>query len=53
MREARVELNRVVWPTRQETLQTTGVVIAMVLFVGAFLWVVDWVVFTAVRYVMG
>ncbi|MFP4561124.1 MAG: preprotein translocase subunit SecE [Thiohalorhabdus sp.] len=53
VREARVELSRVVWPTRQETLQTTAVVIGMVLFVGAFLWVVDWVVFAAVRYLMG
>ncbi|WP_373654419.1 preprotein translocase subunit SecE [Thiohalorhabdus methylotrophus] len=53
IREARVELSRVVWPSRQETLQTTAVVIGMVLFVGAFLWIVDWVVFSAVRYVMG
>ncbi len=53
MREARTELSRVVWPSRQETIQTTAVVIAMVLFVGVFLWVVDWIVFSAVRAVMG
>lgn len=53
VRQARAELSRVVWPSRQETLQTTAVVLAMVLFVGAFLWVVDWIVFSAVRLVMG
>ena len=53
VRESRTELNRVVWPSRQETIQTTAVVIAMVLFVGVFLWVVDWIVFSAVRFVMG
>ncbi|MEF8794526.1 preprotein translocase subunit SecE [Thiohalorhabdus sp.] len=53
VRESRAEISRVVWPSRQETLQTTAVVIAMVLFVGAFLWLVDWIVFSAVRFVMG
>lgn len=53
VREARAEISRVVWPSRQETIQTTAVVIAMVLFVGVFLWVVDWIVFSAVRVVMG
>ncbi|HKL77642.1 MAG TPA: preprotein translocase subunit SecE [Gammaproteobacteria bacterium] len=53
VRESRTELSRVVWPSRQETIQTTAVVIAMVLFVGAFLWLVDWIVFSAVRFVMG
>jgi len=53
VRESRAELSRVVWPSRQETIQTTAVVIAMVLFVGVFLWVVDWIVFSAVRAVMG
>jgi preprotein translocase subunit SecE len=53
VREARAEINRVVWPSRQETIQTTAVVIGMVLFVGVFLWVVDWIIFSAVRFVMG
>ena len=41
MREARVELRKVVWPTRQETLQTTLVVFIMVLIVAIFLWLLD------------
>ncbi|HKJ70848.1 MAG TPA: preprotein translocase subunit SecE [Gammaproteobacteria bacterium] len=53
VREARAELSRVVWPSRQETVQTTAIVIGMVVVVGVFLWVVDWIVFSAVRFVMG
>ncbi|WP_440997123.1 preprotein translocase subunit SecE [Arhodomonas sp. SL1] len=40
-RDARQELRRVVWPTRQETLQTTLIVIAMVLLVAVLLWLLD------------
>lgn len=53
VREARIELNKVVWPSRQETVQTTAVVIAMVLFIAVFLWLVDWLIFSAVQTVMG
>ena len=35
------ETRKVVWPTRKETLQTTGVVIAFVMVMAMFLWVVD------------
>jgi preprotein translocase subunit SecE len=31
----------VVWPTRKETLQTTGVVFAFVFVMAIFLWMVD------------
>jgi preprotein translocase subunit SecE len=31
----------VVWPTRKETLQTTGVVFAFMVLMALFLWVVD------------
>ena len=40
---SRVELRKVVWPTRQETLQTTLVVFAAILAMGIFFWVLDWV----------
>ena len=30
LRDARTEVRKVVWPTRTETLQTTGIVIVMV-----------------------
>lgn len=39
--ESRTEVRRVVWPSRQETLQTTLIVFVMVLLLGIFLWLVD------------
>jgi preprotein translocase subunit SecE len=39
---ARVELNKVVWPTREETIQTTVVVRVVALFGGVFFWLLDW-----------
>jgi preprotein translocase subunit SecE len=42
------ETKKVVWPTRKETLQTTGIVFVFVLIMALFLWLVDasliWVV---------
>ena len=40
-REARVELKKVIWPTRIETGQTTGIVLVVVLFVALILWAID------------
>ena len=39
--DARTELRRVVWPTRVETMQTTLIVLLIVLLVGIFLWLLD------------
>ena len=41
VKEARVELRKVVWPTRQETLQTTIAVLFMVILVAIMLWLFD------------
>ena len=38
---ARAELRKVVWPTRQETLQTTLVVFGFVIIAGIFFWLLD------------
>ena len=40
-RESWEEAKRVVWPSRKETLQTTGVVFVFVFTMALFLWVVD------------
>jgi preprotein translocase subunit SecE len=40
-RESAEEAKRVVWPTRKETLQTTGVVFLFVFVMAVFLWIVD------------
>ena len=46
--ESVTETKKVVWPTRKETLQTTGIVFAFMVVMALFLWVVDasllWVV---------
>lgn len=40
-RESVVEVKKVVWPSRKETLQTTGVVFAFACFMALFLWLTD------------
>ena len=39
--DSRVEVRKVVWPSRQETVQTTLIVFVMVFLIGLFLWLVD------------
>jgi preprotein translocase subunit SecE len=39
--EARVELRKVFWPSRQETFTTTLVVLGFVLIASVFFWVLD------------
>ena len=41
VKDARVEVRKVVWPTRQETLQTTIAVLIMVIIVALMLWAFD------------
>ncbi|MCH1598298.1 MAG: preprotein translocase subunit SecE [Pseudomonadales bacterium] len=41
LKEARTEVRRVVWPTNQETTQTTLVVIAIVFVFALILWGLD------------
>lgn len=40
-RESRTEIRKVVWPTRQETIQTTMIVVGFVLLVALLLWGLD------------
>ena len=40
-REALVEVKKVVWPTRKETMQTTAAVFAFVVVMAVFLWISD------------
>ena len=50
---SRVELRKMVWPTRQETLQTTLVVFVFVLLLGVFFWLVDMLLAWATRHLTG
>jgi len=47
------EARKVVWPTRKETLQTTGVVFLLVVVMAIFLWFVDAGLLWAVKLLMG
>ena len=38
---SRIELRKIVWPNRQETLMTTAVVLGFVLLAGLFFWGLD------------
>ena len=47
--ETQVEVRKVVWPTRQETVQTTMIVILMVMVMAVVLWGFDSLLAWAVR----
>ena len=41
MKNARTEVRKMVWPTRVETMQTTLMVVVIVILLAIFLWFVD------------
>jgi preprotein translocase subunit SecE len=45
---SRVELRKMVWPTRAETIQTTMIVLVLVVIVALFLWAIDAAVFNII-----
>ena len=52
-KDSRVEVRKVVWPTRQETIQTTLVVLVMVTLIGIMLWLIDFVLMKGVQLLTG
>jgi len=52
-REARMELRRVVWPNRQETTNTTGIVLILILLFALILWGLDSLLSWLVQGVIG
>ncbi|MDR5860966.1 preprotein translocase subunit SecE [Halomonas eurihalina] len=52
-RNAKKEIQRVVWPTRPETIQTTAIVLVAVLVVGLVLWLIDTLLGWAMSGVIG
>jgi preprotein translocase subunit SecE len=53
IQDAQVEVRKVVWPTRQETLQTTGIVIIAVIFFAIVLGILDWGLGAAIESIIG
>ncbi|AEY00492.1 preprotein translocase subunit SecE [Oceanimonas sp. CHS3-5] len=52
-RESRLEMRKVVWPTRQESIQTTLIVLAVTALVGLFLFLLDGLLVWLVNLVTG
>ena len=53
VQQVRQEVSRVTWPSRKETMFTTGMVFLMVFIAAAFFFVVDQVMSYAVRLIFG
>ena len=53
IREVRQEVARVTWPTRKETLVTTGLVLALSALAAVFFLVVDQIISFAMRMLFG
>jgi preprotein translocase subunit SecE len=52
-RDSRMELRKVVWPTREETMQTTLVVAAMVIILALILWGMDGILVWLIGWLTG
>ena len=52
LREVKVELKKVTWPSRKQTIGSTAVVIALVMIISLFLGVVDFGISSLIRIVL-
>lgn len=52
-KESWIEVRKVVWPSRQETIQTTLVVLAVVVVVALLLWLIDTLLGSGIAWVVG
>lgn len=50
-KESRLEVRKVVWPTRQETIQTTLIILAVSTLVGLALWGLDGIFVRIVEFI--
>ncbi|WP_293730410.1 preprotein translocase subunit SecE [uncultured Actinobacillus sp.] len=48
--ESRVELRRIVWPTRPETMQTTFIIIAATVLLSLILWAFDSIIIAVLNF---
>ena len=53
VQSARAELRKVVWPNRQETMQTTATVLVIVLILCVFFWLLDMGLAAITRWMTG
>lgn len=53
LRESRVEVKKMIWPTKEETLQATMMVVGIVFLMGITLWLLDMFLFWSVGKLTG
>jgi preprotein translocase subunit SecE len=53
VQSSRIELRKVVWPNRQETMQVTVVVFVMIVILGLFFWGLDTLLGALTRWLTG
>ena len=51
--EARFELRKVIWPSRQETLRATGVILIVVVLMSLMLGLIDFILGGGVKLLLG
>ena len=51
IKEVRLEMSKVTWPTRGELKDATVVVIVSVIVISAFIGVIDWILYSMVKLV--
>lgn len=52
-KDSLIEVRKVIWPSRQETVQTTLIVIVAVFIIGIFLWLLDMLLLWGVQLLTG
>lgn len=53
VKEAQVEVRKVIWPTNAETNQTTLLVSVVVIIAAAVMWIFDWMIGQIIKLLMG
>ncbi len=51
--QAKAELKKVTWPTRQQTLASTGVVMVIVAITAVYLGIIDFILAKLVKFILG
>jgi preprotein translocase subunit SecE len=51
--QAQAELKKVTWPTRQQTLASTGVVMVIVAITAVYLGIIDFILAKLVKFILG
>ena len=53
LKDSRIELRRVIWPTKQETMTASWQVLLVVIITAVFLWCFDYLIGWLMKFIMG